>query len=88
MLNDSEVSYVELRRNIIIRSAEYKEQSQIRSRSDEGCQSIIFGATMVSLRGDVVDMGILMMSLVLRCRNDHDNELPQSRPRLLAVYMM
>ena len=33
LLNDSEVSYAELRRNIIMRSAEYEEQSKIRSRS-------------------------------------------------------
>ena len=63
MLNDFEVSYAELTGNNI-RSAEYEEQSRTRSRSNEGCQSIFFfGATMVSLRGDVADVGILMMSL-------------------------
>ena len=51
-------SYAELTDNNI-RFAEYEEQSQIRSRSNEGCQSIIFGATTVSLRGYVADVGIL-----------------------------
>ena len=77
----------EIRDNNMIRSAEYEEQSQIRSRSNEGCQSIFFfGATMVSLRGDVADVGILMMSRNMLSQQSR-YELPRS-PRLLAVYMM
>ena len=56
-----------------------EEQSKRRSRSKVIDDSrLFFGATNVSLRY-VADVGIFMMSLVLRCRNDHDNELPQSR---------